>query len=136
LGIDIKLKAISQFLGVGFIGFCVDALIFFTVINFLNSPLALGRALASTVAISSTWLLNRRVTFAHKKSTKLLNEWLRYSFASLIGALANFLTLFYVSPFDAEFYHIPAYLFGTAAGLVVNFILYQTIVFTSPKSTQ
>lgn len=124
-----RVKAIYPFLAVGLIGFFIDALIFFTSINILSVSLATGRTLASVIAISSTWILNRNITFAKKKSTNVLREWARYSVSSVVGALGNFLTLSCVSQFDGTLFHIPAYLFGTASGLGINFFLYKTIVF-------
>jgi putative flippase GtrA len=79
--------------------------------------------------MSSTWLLNRSTTFANKRSANIFKEWTLYIFTSLIGALANFLTLSYVAQFDFALFHIPAYLGGTAIGLIINFLLYKIVVF-------
>jgi putative flippase GtrA len=122
------LATFSRFLGVGAVGFVVDAAVFFCVTQLLHQHYVTGRVAASFIAILVTWALNRRFTFAAGRHQPL-QEFLRYFGASLIGAAANLAVLSLIAPFDAALAHVPAYVAGTAAGLVANFALYQWVVF-------
>lgn len=126
---------VRRFLGVGAIGFVVDALVFFTSLNGLGLPAVTGRIIASAIAIIVTWLLNRRYTFGDRPARHQLVAFLRYGAASLSGAAANLTVLAVVSSYDEALGHVPSYLAGTAAGLIVNFLLYDRVVFSNSRKT-
>lgn len=58
-------------------------------------------------------------------------EYVKYLIASLIGMSANLIVLDIASVFDRGLYHVPSYLLGAAAGLVVNYTLYDRLVFNA-----
>jgi len=122
-----------RFLGVGAIGFVVDALVFFAFLNGLGLPPLAGRIVASAIAIIATWFLNRRYTFGDRPARHQLVAFLRYGAASLSGAAANLAVLAVFSAHDEAYGHVPSYLAGTAAGLVVNFLLYDRVVFAKGR---
>ena len=127
--IDQLLATFVRFLGAGALGFVSDAGIFFSLTQLLHQPPILSRCLASAVAIVVTWSINRRYTFLDSEKLSAGVEFLRYFAASLVGAGANLLAFAALKPFDEAYYHIPAYLAGTGAALIGNFILYRTLVF-------
>lgn len=131
MGRDIRhlMRRFKRFLGVGAIGFVVDAGVFFTALTLLGVRPVVARLIASSIAIAATWRLNRRYTFADRQARHPLQEFLRYGAASLAAAAANLVGVALLSPFDAAYGHVPSYIAGTAAGLVVNFVLYERFVF-------
>ena len=121
-----------SFLGVGLAGVVADAAIFFTALS-LGAHFLSSRLLASLIAITLTCLLNRLLTFSQGRLNGLLTEYLRYVVASSVGAVANAAISFPVSQFDAAYRHLPAYVAGAVAGLIVNFFLYDNVVFTGKR---
>lgn len=123
------LQTFRRFLGVGAVGFLVDALAFFALVSGLGVHYVWSRIAASFIALLVTWLLNRRVTFSAGRADPAPVEFLRYLGASAAGASSNLVALSVIAPYDAAFAHIPSYLAGAAVGLVVNFFLYDKFVF-------
>jgi putative flippase GtrA len=121
-----------SFLGVGLAGMVVDGAIFFTALA-LGAHFLASRLLASLVSITATWLLNRFLTFNEGRLASLLPEYVRYLLASSVGAFTNAAVSFPVSLIDAAYLHLPAYAAGAAAGLMLNFILYDNVVFTGRR---
>ena len=79
-----------QFAGVGAIGFVVDAAIFIALTGWYAGwhPYA-ARAVSATCSITTTWALNRRVTFREQKSPDARSEYVRYVLAQVFGLLLN-----------------------------------------------
>ncbi|MGO4677618.1 GtrA family protein [Bosea sp. 2YAB26] len=120
---------LPQFLGVGAIGFLIDACVFFGLTAGFAVGYGWARVAASLAALTSTWLMNRNSTFADGRADTAPVEFFRYLAASLAGAGANLATLSMIAPYDQALHHIPAYVIGAAAGLIVNFLLYDKFVF-------
>ena len=89
-----------QFLGVGAIGFLIDACVFFGLTAGLSVAYGWARVAASLVALTATWLMNRNSTFADGRIDRAPVEFLRYLAASLAGAGANLATLATIAPYD------------------------------------
>jgi putative flippase GtrA len=123
------LPKFNRFLGVGALGFLIDAIVFFTLASGLGLHYAWARVAASFVALVATWLLNRRLTFSQGRVDAAPVEFLRYLGASAAGAGANLAALSLIAPYDAAWAHGPSYVVGAAVGLVVNFFLYDKFVF-------
>ena len=90
-----------------------------------------AQAVAFTVAVTVTWLLNRRFTFAHHASPHWLREWLHYVAANSVGAVVNngvyALLVLTVAMFSKE--PVLAVAAGSLAGLVFNFTASRALVF-------
>ena len=121
-----------QFAGVGAIGFAVDALIFIALTGWYGGwhPYA-ARALSATCSISTTWALNRRVTFRAQKSPDAGGEYVRYVLVQVFGLALN------LGVFAAALALVPALhrrpiialLLGAGAALSVNFMTAKNIAF-------
>ncbi|MGB3864279.1 MAG: GtrA family protein [Xanthobacteraceae bacterium] len=122
-----------RFLVVGSIGFATDATVFFGCVYELGWLIVSARVAASLIAMTVTWLLNRSITFADGRMERQSFEYVKYLIASLIGMSANLIVLDIASVFDRGLYHVPSYLLGAAAGLVVNYTLYDRLVFNARK---
>jgi putative flippase GtrA len=123
----------QRFLGVGAVGFIIDATVFFGLIHGQKFHYAVARIAASLVALTTTWMLNRRMVFAAGRLESAFVEFARYLVASSVGAAVNLATLAAIAPFDAGYAHLPSYVVGAGVGLVVNFLLYDKFVFQDRK---
>lgn len=125
----------QRFLGVGAIGFVIDATAFFGLTQALRVHYVVARIAASLVALTATWTMNRRLAFAAGRLDSPVVEFKRYLIASAAGAAANLAALSAIAPIDAAYAHIPSYVVGAGVGLVVNFLLYDKFVFQGRKPT-
>lgn len=128
---SIKLR-FGQFLFVGAIGFIVDAglLLFFHELVELN--VYLSRCISFPVAMTTTWLLNRLLTFSDSKSAGRSREWGRYAAITTIGALLNLAIFFLLVTFVAALRDavlLPLAM-AAAVALVFNFLGSRYYVYT------
>ena len=114
----------------GVAGFLVDAGVVWVLTRAGVGPI-MAQAVAFTMAVTVTWLLNRRFTFAHHASPNWLREWLHYVAANSVGALVNngvyALLVLTMAMFSKE--PVLAVVSGSLAGLVFNFTASRTLVF-------
>ena len=89
-------KQAVSFAMIGAIGFLVDG----GVLTVLNSAFELdlfrSRLVSFSVAVTVTWALNRRQTFADRKDRRAAREWGRYVIANGLGALLNMAIFFWL----------------------------------------
>lgn len=121
-----------QFAGVGAIGFAVDAAIFIALTSGYAGwhPYA-ARAVSATCSITTTWVLNRRVTFRAQKSPDARSEYARYVLAQVFGLVLN------LGVFAAGVALVPllrgvpllALLLGASVALAVNFLTAKHLAF-------
>lgn len=121
-----------QFAGIGAIGFVVDAAIFLALSDWHAGwhPYA-ARAVSATVSISTTWALNRRVTFRARRSPDARSEYLRYVLAQILGLVLN------LGVFAAAVALVPlmrrvpllALILGASVALAANFLTAKYIAF-------
>jgi putative flippase GtrA len=121
---------------VGAAGYVVDAAVLALGIDQLGLDPYRGRALSIAVAMTATWLGNRYFTFAERRArgslSAIAQEGLKFAGANLIGAAVNYavyaaLVAWAAAPFSNLFL---AQVIGVLAGLVFNFTLSRTLVFT------
>lgn len=122
---------------VGLVNAGVDAAVFFTVVAILTHVVAvaihpdwiliLSNVCAWIVAVTSSYVLNSRFTFARQAGGKMsLRAYLLFA-ASQIGGFIAHTTMLVAA---AKYFPLPvAKLLGIGVGFVVNFTLARTIVF-------
>ena len=119
----------------GVSGFIVDAGIVALFTEVLRLGPIIAQAIAFTIAVTVTWLINRHWTFAEHASDRWLREWVRYVAANSVGAAVNngvyvilvlTATIFSQSP-------VLAVAAGSLAGMGFNFALSKLIVFKSAR---
>lgn len=125
----------AWFLGVGFIGLMVDAVVFFMLTGLFDTHFAVARLVTSLIAVTVTWVLNRALAFRDGRLADLGVEYVRYLGASSLGALTNLAVSYPISLFDGAYGHVPAYGVGALAGLVVNFLMYDNYVFSGSSGS-
>lgn len=122
----------ARFAGVGAIGFVVDAAIFIALTSGYTGwhPYA-ARAVSATCSITTTWALNRRITFREQKSPDARSEYVRYVLAQVFGLMLN------LGVFAAGLAAVPflrrmpllALILGASVALAVNFLSAKYVAF-------
>jgi putative flippase GtrA len=115
----------------GVAGFLVDASLVLSLNKFFDVDLITSQLFSFSAAVTVTWLINRRLTFATHASVRWLAEFGRYVAANSIGALVNnavygilvlVYTIFRRDP-------VLAVAAGSLAGMFFNFIASKFVVF-------
>jgi putative flippase GtrA len=115
---------------IGVIGFLIDAGVLYFAL-FCGLGLYAGRAVSYLAAVTATWLLNSRYTFAPTSGYNKIHEWARFAVSQLSGATINlgmYAVLVHTSPLVA---HLPiiGVAAGSVCGLLVNFSVARAYVF-------
>jgi dolichol-phosphate mannosyltransferase len=119
-----------QFLAVGALGAVVN-------LGLLTFFIALGVgvkvSIAAAIAISmvSNFALNRRFTFSHARKDSIVKQFCGYIGACSLGALLNYFVTAELSAKFPRIYPQVAALAGIGAGVSLNFLINQFIVFRS-----
>ncbi|CAN7675975.1 GtrA family protein [Bosea sp. LjRoot9] len=120
-----------RFLGVGAVGFLVDGGVFIVAVEGLLLGPITARVLAFLAAASFTWAMNRRFTFADRASSRPAAELGRYTLSSLAAGAVNLMAYTAIVLILGSARPIPyvALAAGVGAGLMLNFALYDRVVF-------
>jgi putative flippase GtrA len=121
---------VVRFGGIGIVGFMIDAGILQSLFS-LGIPPLLGRCVSFPVAVTATWLLNRRHTFRDRHQTRSRAGYPLYLSGQTIGSLLNF-AVFGVLIRDwpaAAHRPVLALAFGAGLGLLFNYGWSNFIVF-------
>ena len=130
------MRQFALFCVAGAIGFVVDAAIVQALVRGLGGDPYASRVLSFLCAMTSTWIFNRRYTFAHAAGESLLHEWLRYGFAMLGGFAVNYGTyalMVWQWPLVRE-WPVIGVAAGSVAGLAVNYLSSRFWVFRDKKA--
>ena len=123
---------------VGGAGFLVDFATMGALLNLAHLSAIPARLIAFGVSVVFTFALNRSFTFADRPR-RGRKEWVLYALASSVAALVN-LGVFAIvlGGLGAKsFAPYAAMPIGVAAGLIVNFLSYNLVVFRAlPMSTR
>ena len=115
----------------GVAGFAVDAGVLQATLA-LGMSFYLGRAISFIAAATATWLINRRLTFAHAgQRPASFQEWWRYVGAMMVGSAVNYAVS--VLMFQGVLKSDPrsaiiAVAVGSIAAMAVNFIAARAII--------
>lgn len=131
MGADFR-RQVGSMLGVGAAGFVVDAVVLSVFVHQFFWPPIAARVISFVAAATFTWQLNRRFTFRAMPAPGSA-QYVRYLLASSGGFGVNFAVfsaaVLYVQHLRA--WPIIALALASAAGLLVNFVLYRHWVFRS-----
>ncbi len=122
------MSRIIRFGIVGATGFIVDAAVLELLVR--TTPLGpfLSRAIAVTVAIGATWLLNRNFTFGASKHS-VLGEGVRYGSVGLTSAALNSLVYSAVLLVIPAMKPFEALVLSSIAAMAFSFFAYSRFVF-------
>lgn len=124
------LRQLAQFAFAGIVGYLVD-----TSVLLLMTPQFgpyWGRLASFLVAVLTTWLINRSLTFRHRRGDGPVHQELALYVLTALGGgginLASYSLLVYL--LDLTTYFLPAAVaVGSLAGMTVNFWLSRRFVF-------
>ena len=120
-----------RFSAVGAAGFVVDGGLLTLLTRGFGWSVTGARLLSFSVAVTVTWLLNRRLTFRHRASTRRLAEWRRYIAVNGVGGAIN-LGVFTALIWTVPWLHsnpLAAFAIASAAALAFNFLGSRSIAF-------
>ncbi len=123
-------KQLLSFGLIGVIGFVVDAGVLYGALA-CGLGLYLGRLVSYLVAVSATWVLNRRYTFVGRPGVSRIREWTKFVVSQLLGASINlgvYALLVRTSPMVAQ-HPVIGVGAGSLSGLLVNFSVARAYVF-------
>ncbi|MHB1187338.1 GtrA family protein [Thiobacillus sp.] len=130
----------ARFAMVGVLGFMVDATVLYLCLHGLGFDFYSGRLVSYLFAATTTWYLNRKLTFIGCDSTAPGHQWARFVATNGIGGLVNY------GSYSLVVALLPAHLFvpligvavGSIAGLGFNFAASRLFVFKPgmPKTAQ
>ena len=129
----------ARFALVGTIGFGVDVAVLYLCLAALGLGVYSGRVVSYFAAATTTWYLNRRITFAGFEAAKPLRQWFRFVLTNGFGGLVNYGVYSVIVSFGADLPYAPliGVAAGSIAGLALNFAASQAFVFrrASPSQT-
>lgn len=126
----------GRFAAIGAVGFVIDGGILTVLDSIYGINLFYARLVSFSVAVTVTWYLNRRLTFASQTPNEPGREWGRYAVVQTIGALLNMGIFFWlIIAFEplAEWPIAPLAIAASVA-LVFNFYASRRIAFGHGRS--
>jgi putative flippase GtrA len=126
----LPLRQVLSFAVVGAVGFAVDASVLIIGMRF-GLGKDLGRVVSFLCAVTVTWALNRRFTFADASKGGLFYQWLRFAISQTGGAAVNlgaYFALVHVNPTVAA-HPVIGVAVGSLLGMSANFLLARRYVF-------
>lgn len=129
---SIAQRQFIAFCAVGAVGFLVDAGTLSVLKRVVGMDLISARFVSAFVfAMTTTWYLNRILTFRGRRSQSPWQEYVRFAMVNSIGNLSNVGVYSVLVESVALFGRVPelAVVVGTAVGLVFNFTGSKYLVF-------
>jgi putative flippase GtrA len=124
-------RQFASFAAVGVLGFVMDAAVFLLLNGVSGWSIGAARTVSASCSIAATWWLNRRLTFADRRSRRWRAELFRYALGQGAGLLVNIgsftLMLWLVSQVRAV--PIVALAVGASAALLFNYLTARTVAF-------
>lgn len=124
-------RQLPLFLIIGGVGFVIDAGGVFLLVTLLGVEPLLGRVPGFCLAIVTTFLLHRFLTFKTDNLVPLFSAFVRYLAANAVSQGLNFGVYTVLVMHIAFFAALPigAVFVGSAVAAILSFILFKTIVF-------
>ena len=124
-------RELVWFAAIGVVGFVVDAALFLSLHAGYTWSIGAARTVSAFCSIGTTWALNRRLTFAARRSRLWGAELARYAVgqgAGLVVNLGGFTLLLALAP-SLRSAPVVALALGAAAALAFNFLTARMFVF-------
>ena len=123
------MKRFLRFLIAGGGGFLVDALVLAALMRFTPLGPFPARAIAITLAMGFTFIVNRHFTF-ERSSRRLLSQGLRYGTVGTVSALTNYALFCALLITMPALQPLVALVLASVAAMGLSFIGYSRLVFT------
>jgi putative flippase GtrA len=127
-----RFRELRRFLGVGAIGFVVDASVLTALVDVWDQDPYRARGLSFATAVTVTWYLNRHWAFAPRANQRKTTEYARYVAVQLTGALINlgiYAACLHISNLMRSYPVLPLAA-GAATALAFNYLGAKHLVFT------
>lgn len=130
------IKELFCFAIAGSVGFITDSLITLLLMRVCGPFIA--RIPAIFIAITVTWLINRKITFNHNTDKTILQEYLYYLATMIVGAAVNY-TIYVIATkllqhtLPSHWSAICAIIAGTAGGMVFNFLGSKFLIYNKKR---
>jgi putative flippase GtrA len=123
------------FVVVGTVGFAVDATILAILVHGYGWGDYTARLISFAVAVTVTWLLNRRFVFSDSRTTNRRSEYTRYLAVQGTGMAINFLTygLCIATNETMDRWPVIALAVGSIVALLFNYVGARAFVFTGKQ---
>ncbi|MDE1892694.1 MAG: GtrA family protein [Betaproteobacteria bacterium] len=120
-----------SFIVAGTCGFIVDAGVVTILSKFWGMGLVLAKVFSFLLAVTVTWIINRRYTFKYQYNKSLVNEWVHYFLANSVGAIINnsLYIIMIMSVTTTKIYPALAVAIGSLGGMFFNYIASRWWVF-------
>jgi putative flippase GtrA len=115
---------------VGLTNSVVDVGVFFLALATVTSSLVVANVLAWLVAVTSSYVLNTRFTFAEHARPFSFSDYVVFTLTQVGGLVANTGILVIAAPYLPL---LAAKVLGLIAGFLVNFTLARVFVFRTPR---
>jgi len=127
------LSRFLKFAGIGVIGFGVDAGVLQAAISFFAASPYSARVASYLAAATTTWWLNRNLTFRESLHVQPARQWARFLVVNLTGGIVNYATFaVLVATVPLVTLHpVLGVAAGSLAGLIFNFLLSKKFAFVS-----
>lgn len=122
-----------RFAFTGCIGFLTDAGILALLVHVGGLNPYAARALSFPLAVTTTWYINRKITFSARASYNRGREWGRYFVVSVVGGVVN-LTVYFLCIYFSDFMlRAPVFALAVASimALSVNYLGSKHYAFVS-----
>lgn len=116
-------------------GFIVEGAVLTLLVTVLGFSPYWMRAVSFSAAVTTTYLINRRLAFADRAGGRTVMDFFVYVASQLGGLVVNLVVyglIVHQLPLAAR-WPVIALVFGVAAGLVVNYTLARFVVFRRSK---
>lgn len=121
----------TRFAIVGVAGFLVDSAVLYVCLYALDLGIYGGRLVSYLLAATTTWFLNRQLTFRHSCRRAPLAQWTRFLVTNAVGGAVNYATYVAVMTLGPGSALLPllGVAAGALAGLGFNFTASRRYVF-------
>ena len=121
----------ARFAVAGAVGFLVEAVIITWLVSGLDMNIFVARAVSFSLAVTSTWAINRNFAFAGLQQERKGREYSAYFLVQMIGAALNLTVFVAVVSAWPQFRATPVIplAIGAAPALIFNFVASQSWVF-------
>jgi putative flippase GtrA len=129
-------RRLPGFAVVGAIGFLIDASILTLLMTGVGLDHYTARAISFTVAVTSTWYMNRRWVFDRQSVKMSGREYATYVIVQIVGAMINLLVFVAAIEFIENLRNIPVIPLAMGAGVALLFNYGASSRFVFDKSSQ
>ena len=123
-------REVGGFIFAGATAFAVDASVLTSLVSYTGMTPIAARAISFTLAVITTWLINRHISFAVRKRPTF-REFYSYFSAMILGAAINWTVYLVVITQNPCLTQYPAIALipATLAGMVFNFLSMKFWIF-------